>query len=194
MKTKLALSLVVAALLTFAAPPRAISQPTGTDDAWQTPRTPWGDPDLQGMWPVDHINGTPLQRPPQFGQRRFLTDEEYAEREQRLAELNARYDNEIANNEMNMGHWVEMGTPNRLTSLIVEPVNGRLPPLTEEGERQSGTMTSTWSDIPFDSIDDFNALMEVVQGEAEHVFLDTAATARGQSSRRQKHGAGSQCR
>jgi hypothetical protein len=99
-----------------------------------------------------------LQRPPDFGDRRYLTDEEFAERAERLDMLNARYENEIANNKMNMGHWTEMGRPNRLTSLVYEPSNGRLPPLTEEGERRSATMTSTWSDIEFDDIDDFNAL------------------------------------
>jgi hypothetical protein len=51
-----------------------------------------------------------------------------------------------------------MGQPNRLTSLVVEPANGRLPPLTAEGERKSATMTSSWSAIPFDKVSDFNAL------------------------------------
>jgi hypothetical protein len=110
------------------------------------------------MWPVDHMNGTPLQRPPQFGERRYLTDEEFAEREANMAALNARYDDEIAGNKMNMGHWVEMGDPTRLTSLIFEPADGRIPPLTPEGEARSASMTSSWSDIPFEWIDDFNAL------------------------------------
>jgi hypothetical protein len=110
------------------------------------------------MWPVDKLNGTPVQRPEQFGDRRYLTDEEYAERTQRLDTLNARYTDELANNKMGQGHWTEMGQPNRLTSLMVEPANGRLPPLTAEGERKSATMTSSWSNIPFDKVSDFNAL------------------------------------
>jgi hypothetical protein len=126
--------------------------------AWTHPMTPWGDPDLQGIWPVDHMNGTPLQRPEAFGERRLLTDQEFAERAERLRTLNARYDEEIANNKMGIGHWAEMGEPNRLTSLIVEPANGRLPPLTAEGERKSATMTSSWSNIPFDRVEDFNPL------------------------------------
>jgi hypothetical protein len=126
--------------------------------AWHAPRTPWGDPDLRGMWPIDKLNGTPLQRPESFGDRRLLTDEEFAARQKRLAELNARYDEEIANHKMGIGHWAEMGQPNRLTSLIVEPANGRLPALTEAGERKSATMTSSWSNIPFDKVEDFNAL------------------------------------
>jgi hypothetical protein len=121
-------------------------------------RTPWGDPDLQGMWPIDKLNGTPVQRPESFGERRLLTEAEYAERVERLRGLNARYDDEIAANKMGIGHWAEMGEPNWLTSLIMEPKNGRVPPLTAEGERRSSLMTSSWSNIPFDKVSDFNAL------------------------------------
>ena len=131
---------------------------TGPAGAYVVPRTAWGDPDLQGMWPIDKLNGTPVQRPESFGERRTLTDEEFAERVERLRGLNARYDQEIATNRMGIGHWAEMGEPNRLTSLIVEPANGRLPPLTAEGERRSAAMTSSWSDIAFDKVTDFNAL------------------------------------
>jgi hypothetical protein len=126
--------------------------------AYAAPRTAWGDPDLTGMWPIDELNGTPVQRPESFGGRRYLTDEEFAERVERLRGLNARYDQEIAANKMGNGHWAEMGQPNRLTSLIMEPANGRIPPLTAEGERRSATMTSSWSDISFDEVEDFNAL------------------------------------
>jgi hypothetical protein len=132
--------------------------PPAASSSYVVPRTAWGDPDLEGMWPIDKLNGTPVQRPESFGDRRYLTEEEYAARLERLAGLNARYDQEIAANKMGAGHWAEMGEPNRLTSLIVEPANGRVPPLTAEGERRSATMTSSWSDIPFDSVDDFNAL------------------------------------
>jgi hypothetical protein len=88
-----------------------------------------------------------------------LTDAGYAERAEPLAGLNARYDQEDAASKIGMGHWAEMGEPNRLTSLISEPANGRLPPLTAEGERLSATMRSSWTEPPvFDSLADFNAL------------------------------------
>ena len=129
-----------------------------SDTGYLVPRTAWGDPDLQGMWPIDKLNGTPVQRPEAFGERRLLTEAEFAERVERLRGLNARYDQEIAANKMGTGHWAEMGEPNWQTSLIVEPANGRVPPLTAEGERRSATMTSSWSSIPFDKVSDFNAL------------------------------------
>ena len=110
--------------------------------------TSWGEPDLTGMLPITDLNGTPVQRPAEFGERRLLTDAEFAQREKQLA----------ATAERTAGAWAEIGRANRLTSLVVEPSNGRLPPLTEEGRRRSAGMTSTWSDILFDDFDAFNAL------------------------------------
>ena len=43
---------------------------------WEAPRTPWGDPDLQGIW--DSKSTTPLERPAEFAGRQFLSDEEIA--------------------------------------------------------------------------------------------------------------------
>jgi hypothetical protein len=126
-------------------------------DAWEHPRTAWGEPDLQGIWPIGHLTGTPLQRPVEMGEREFLTKEEYAEREAALAAANARYDNEEAAGKIGMGHWAEMGEPNRRTSLIVDPPNGRLPPLTEEGQRISDAMRSSWHDIEWDWVHDFDS-------------------------------------
>src|SRR5687767_9977774 len=103
--------------------------------AWSVPRTPWGDPDLTGAWPITALNGTPLQRPANFGDRRFLTDEELAQRTTQIE----------ATRERTAGAWAEIGQANRLTSLVVAPANGRLPALTDEGRRRSASMTSTWS-------------------------------------------------
>jgi hypothetical protein len=100
------------------------------------------------MWPITHLNGTPLQRQPQFGNRRQLTDEEFAQRQQQIAASKARLE----------GQGAEIGEPNRLTSLVVEPENGRLPPLTGEGRRRAAAMTSTWSEMLFDHFEHFNAL------------------------------------
>ena len=125
---------------------------------WRHPMTAWGDPDLQGRWPIEHMNGTPIERPEALGERRFLTDEEFAERETRLAALNGRYDQEIATNKMGMGHWAELGLPNRLTSLVSEPANGRIPALTAEGQRRSAVMRSSGLSDKFDSVADFSAV------------------------------------
>lgn len=143
---KLAAAFFVAASIFLAA---QISLPAQSPaKSWSHPMTPWGDPDLTGMWPITNLNGTPVQRPAALGERRFLTDEEFAQRKAQLA----------ATAERTAGAWAEIGEANRLTSLVVEPSNGRLPPLTDEGRRRSSRMTSTWSDIVFSGFEDFNAL------------------------------------
>jgi hypothetical protein len=129
------------------------------DGAWQPPRTEWGDPDLQGMWPIINLISTPFQRDPKYADRRYLTDEEYAATQERLDARDKRYEEEIKNNKMGMGHWAEASHHNeaaRLTSLLVEPANGRFPELTERGKELAGKMSSSWSSGPFDEPTDFD--------------------------------------
>ena len=132
------------------------AQPPAAAATWEHPRTPWGEPDLQGTWPIGHLTGVPLQRSEEMGERRFLTDEELAARETQYEARQGAYDKEINENKMGMGHWVEWGKANRLTSLIVDPPNGRLPALTEEGERRRALMRSGWMNSPFDAVGDFD--------------------------------------
>src|SRR5438045_2097763 len=51
---------------------------------WSQPKTPWGDPDLQGTWTSDDCIGTPLNRPENLGDRGFYTEQELADRQKRL--------------------------------------------------------------------------------------------------------------
>ena len=106
--------------------------------AGQEGRTPWGDPDLAGIWSNPYV--TPLERPGEYGEREFLTDEEVAAAEAELvqrAQRPGRDGRELAGTERDVAraynqHW--FGDPSlqrgRRTSLIVDPPNGRLPPLT----------------------------------------------------------------
>jgi hypothetical protein len=87
------------------------------------PKTPWGDPDLQGLWPGS-LN-IPLQRPASFGERNVLTDEELAARDKAEAQ------------RVETGHWIEYYAAVRQASLIVDPKNGRLPPMTPEASRRN---------------------------------------------------------
>src|SRR5688572_17783717 len=115
---------VFVAALVVTAPLAPSAQDTRT---WTPPRTAWGDPDLTGRWPLTNLNGTPVQRPAEFGERRLLTDQEFAKREADIA----------ANRIRLAGSWAEVGEANRLTSLVVDPANGRLPPLTDEGRKRA---------------------------------------------------------
>ena len=127
-------------------------------DSYKPARTAWGEPDFRGTWPLDYLNFTPFQRPPEQGNRVFLTDEEYAVRVKQLSATAERYQQEEKAGKMGMGHWVEAGAPNRRTSFLVDPPNGRLPDKTEEGKRRSAQMRSSYRPgQTFDSPTDFDS-------------------------------------
>ena len=100
-----------------------------SDDDWEQRYLPWGHPDLTGTFSSDDMRGVPLERPEEFGDRRFLTDEEFAAREERNNAEVERLD------EGGTAFLSERGIRSfRQTSLIVSPSNGRMPALTPEGQ------------------------------------------------------------
>ena len=113
------LAMVAAVAQTGPAPAKA----KAAAKPYTPPKTPWGDPDLQGLWPGS-LN-IPLQRPASFGERNILTDEELAARDKAEAQ---RVEN---------GHWIEYYAAVRQASLIVDPKNGRLPPMTPEAAKRN---------------------------------------------------------
>ena len=101
--------------------------------AQDAPRTPWGDPDLQGTYTNKTI--TPLERPEALGDKAFLTDEEVATQEQARVDRNqellvAPPRRTVAGGNVGgyNNFWLDGGTrPTGRTSLISDPPNGRLP-------------------------------------------------------------------
>ena len=137
-----------AALLLFA--PGASAQSNGDDDLL---RTPDGHPDIGGLW--DFRTVTPLERPEQFADKEFLTEEEAAAYEQeRVLANNADLNREDTTTDRGLVNgtresadlrlayndfWWDRGTTaveTRRTSLVVDPPNGRLPSLTEAAEQR----------------------------------------------------------
>ena len=150
----------VVALVATASVPLAgqseAQQAADAEAAWTMPRLPDGQPDLQGYWTTQTF--TPLERPERLADQEFLSEEEAAllqqqltaegvdplrrdavaiadpdEREEALYQENrdasyVHYDNQI---------WLRTPVPKGLstlrTSLITDPPNGRIPPLTPEG-------------------------------------------------------------
>ena len=109
----------------------------GTAKNWTPPHTPWGDPDLQGVW--NNATITPLERPKELAGTDVLTDKQAAELEQRAAQ--SRVDSPPPKGDPGTYNqfWFERGTtvvPTKRTSLIVDTPDGRLPPLTPEGQRR----------------------------------------------------------
>jgi len=131
----------------LAAVTAAQSQPAKT---FTPPRTPWGDPDLQGVWPGTEMVGVPLQRPQQFGARNELTEEEFQARvkQAKQTEEDALADFDVTTADTrNAGavgsatspppHWLERGKPSRQASLIVDPPDGRQPPQVSEAQKRA---------------------------------------------------------
>jgi hypothetical protein len=102
---------------------------------WKLPRTPWGDPDIQGYY-FNHSSYTPLERPAALGDKAFYTEEEALAAFKRAVEADAEVDERVVHydwKEFGMDAWQMSGVaPNLRTSLIVDPPDGRLPPLTPE--------------------------------------------------------------
>ena len=101
-----------AAATVKAAAPKAAAR------TWTPPRTSWGDPDLQGAW-RNNAN-TPLER---------LSDE-------RMAAFRKQLLHEKERAEKNDGYY-EKGTPSDRTSMIIDPPDGKIPPLSAEGQRRA---------------------------------------------------------
>ena len=135
-----------------AAPPGAVPAPAvlaaaapaaaADAGAWAAPQTPWGDPDLQGIWSSGYIL-TPLERPAAFEGREFVTDEERVELEAAAFE---RLDHSVGGPRSGGGQGT--GTYNSAftgagrevistgrTSQIVDPPDGRIPWTDEAQER-----------------------------------------------------------
>lgn len=145
-----------------------------TPAKWLHPKTPWGDPDLQGTWPISFVGSVPLERCAGGGRGRaagapcdpnkaFLTEEEYQARLKAAGLQVDRHAQAIA--EGNFGQALQSGAtdptvPQRQTSLIVDPPNGRLPQMTPEGKRLSALMKSSWAlpgEVPaWDAPEDFD--------------------------------------
>src|SRR5215475_13138715 len=97
------------------------AQQKGTATA---PKTPWGDPDISGVWTSDAAIGIPMQRPDRFNGRAELTDEEYKDKQARDAQTRQRAENAIGSFR-NDNAWLAKSY--RQTSLIVDPPDGKMP-------------------------------------------------------------------
>jgi hypothetical protein len=124
-------------------------------------RTEWGDPDLRGTWPIDRIADAeiPLQRPEAYGDRRQMTDEEFARRLEQAANTDAEFAQDVdANGTAGLAEWLQSTAFGRRTSLIVDPANGRLPPMTPEGQALYAAGRNSWTEgHPIDWVTDLDS-------------------------------------
>jgi hypothetical protein len=135
----------------------AKAKPAPAVSTWTAPRTPDGQPDLRGVWANN--NATPLERPEALAGRQFLTDEEVARLKAKAGDLfngdgDAAFGDEIfvaalSGRERYVADSFDKDTGNynsfwladrdfdNRTSLIMDPADGRVPPLTPEAQRKT---------------------------------------------------------
>src|SRR5437868_9479887 len=130
---------------------------------WIPPKTPWGDPDLQGTWTDDDCIGTPMNRPANFGDRLYYTEQELAQREGTLARQAENDKQEFIAADARVGqgppgHWGERARrPCRQTSLVIDPPNGKTPDLLPEaktrpipeGAGNNNPKADSWEDFSY---------------------------------------------
>src|SRR5436190_9537441 len=105
------------------APALFITALGGQATDYRAPRTPWGDPDLQGVWSSDDMSNVPMSRPAQFGDRLYLNDQEFADR-------TAQIQRGVRQSETNADSTFRFDFARRAfrqTSLVVDPPDGRVP-------------------------------------------------------------------
>src|SRR5882724_288360 len=117
---------------------------TGTSAQAPVPplKTPWGEPDLQGIW-TDETD-TPLQRSPKFASQEYFTEAQRAELDRQRAALLGRDQRAERGTTADVaGAYNDVFTPRKRTGLrtsrIVDPANGRLPPMTPEAQKTAAS-------------------------------------------------------
>ncbi|HZM62574.1 MAG TPA: hypothetical protein VFB85_22365 [Vicinamibacterales bacterium] len=134
------------------APSRTVAVSTAAAaSTYSVPKTPWGDPDLQATWSGDSAFGIPLQRPENLGTKAELTDEEFTAKLKRDEDTRKRAENAVGSFR-NDNAWLTRSF--RQTSLIVDPANGRTPPLVAGAEKRR-TPQGTYGNGPLNGPQDF---------------------------------------
>jgi hypothetical protein len=141
--------------------------------SYKVPRTPDGHPDLQGVWSNNSV--TPLQRPKQWADKKFLTDQELADLKRATAEVIEGGGDAVFGDGLvlaaldkiknpisydpgtgNYNHFwmVERDVEDRRTSLIVDPPTGVLPPITDAARQRQEEQTRQREQSPSDNPED----------------------------------------
>jgi hypothetical protein len=131
----------------------ALTQSAGLAAEWTQPKTSWGEPDIRGTWPLNHLISVPLERKPEFGDRLLMTDEEFAKAQAATEARDGRFQGGPIPAADAAGHQL------RQTSLIVDPPNGRFPALTDYGKQLQAGMKGSYhpTQTIFDAIEDFSS-------------------------------------
>ena len=120
----------------------ALAQASATSEtASASLKTPWGDPDLQGIW-TDETD-TPFQRSPKFANQEFFTDAQRAEFDRIRSDLHGRDNRGARGSERDVSGaynnvWGALKRTSSRTSMVVDPPDGRIPAMTPEAQKIAG--------------------------------------------------------
>ena len=103
-------------------------------EPYDTPMAPWGEPDLQGVWTGNASHGIPLERPEELADIEALTPEEAAARRER-GTLGSIWGYEREWRDTTLSY--DKNAPSTQVAMIIDPPDGRIPPLTPEGEERA---------------------------------------------------------
>jgi hypothetical protein len=133
MGNRLSVAIAVIAVVVSSSLTAAIAQDRA---AAAQQKTPWGEPDLQGIW-TDEFD-TPLQRPAKYGNQELFTDAQRSELDRARSAVLTRFATEREiNGAYNAATFFSTKRTGARTSKIVDPPNGRFPPLTPEAQKTS---------------------------------------------------------
>lgn len=157
-------TLALAAAL--AAPAAAPAQPVPADltalpavPSGYALKTEWGDPDLRATYTLDMINNGHIafQRPAEFGNRVWLTDDEFAHRLEAARKSDTAYSAENTRGTKGLEAWMRAEPFARRTSMLVVPADGKLPALLPQAEALRKAGRSSWvRGQAYDWLDDFD--------------------------------------
>jgi len=123
----------------------------GSPTHYVTPKTPWGEPDLQGVWSSDDTAGIPRERTEELGMRLYQTDQEFAARKKQVDVGVQRGQNAVGSFRNDFATRAF-----RQTSLIIDPPDGRMPETTPQAEkRRASRDRGTFGNGPFNTFEDF---------------------------------------
>lgn len=144
--------------------PADLSALQKVDTSYTPPRTAWGDYDFAHTWQIENLNAARIlfQRPKVFGNRYYVTPEEFARRQTAAARSDASFSNEgqglNAGGTQGLVDWVRKTEFGHRTSMLIDPVDGQLPALTPWAEELWKNGRSSW--VPgqaYDSPADFDS-------------------------------------
>ena len=142
----------------------AVKSASGVKSTSSTiPRLPGGRPDIGGFW--SNNTATPLQRPQALAGREFLTDDEAKALERASRTQTQASDRQAVERPKEVGDYNAVfkedsrwALPNKRTSIITDPKDGRLPPFTPEAEKKFKADQEYHREHPHDGPEDMTTI------------------------------------